>query len=85
MKYVAMLTIVDPVGNTRVRPAHLAYLEMLRAQGKVTLAGPFTDGQGGMVMYEAASFEEANQYASEDPVVKEGVRTLELREWKPLW
>lgn len=85
MKYVAILTIVDPAGNTRTRPAHLAYVDMLRREGKVIWAGPFADGEGGMVIYEADTLAEAKRLASDDPVIKEGVRTLELREWNPLW
>jgi uncharacterized protein len=85
MKYVAFLTIIDEEGNKRVRPAHLEYIERLRKEGKVFTAGPFTDGKGGMVIYEAATYEEAKALAEADPVVKEGVRTLELREWNPLF
>jgi uncharacterized protein len=85
MKYVALLTIIDDEGNKRVRPAHLDYLKRLKEEGKVYAAGPFTDGKGGMVIYEAASYEEAKALAQEDPVIKEGVRTLELREWNPLF
>lgn len=84
MHYVAMLTIVDPDLNAKVRPAHLAYIDDLYKQGKVVMAGPYTDKQGGLVIYKAASPEEALELAKADPVVKEGARTLELREWSPL-
>lgn len=85
MKYAAILTIIDVEGNQRIRPAHLTYINGLRAEGKVTQAGPFADGKGGMVIYEADSLAEARALAEADPVVKEGVRTLELREWTLLW
>lgn len=84
MLYVAVLTIVDQELNAKVRPAHLSYLNDLYKQGKVVMAGPFTDKQGGMVIYKAESPEEARRLAEADPVVKEGARTLELREWRPL-
>lgn len=84
MLYVAVLTIVDQELNAKVRPAHLSYLNDLYKQGKVVMAGPFTDKQGGMVIYKAESPEEARRLAEADPVVKEGARTLELREWSPL-
>lgn len=48
------------------------------------MAGPFTDKLGGLVIYKADSLEEARQLAEADPVVVEGARTLELREWSPL-
>jgi len=37
-----------------------------------------------MVIYRAESPEEARRLAEADPVVAEGARTLELREWNPL-
>jgi hypothetical protein len=84
MLYVAMLTITDPELNAKVRPAHLEYLDRLYKENKVVMAGPFTDKKGGMVIYRADSPEEAQKLAEEDPVVKEGARTLELREWTAL-
>ncbi|WDL98604.1 YciI family protein [Alicyclobacillus sp. ALC3] len=84
MKYVALLTIVDPELNQQVRPAHLAYISDLYRQGKVVMAGPFVDGKGGMVMYECDSEEEASQLAQADPVVAAGARTLELHAWHQL-
>lgn len=84
MYYVALLTIIDANLNAKVRPAHLEYVNRLYKENKVLMAGPFTDGKGGMVIYRADSFEEAKRLAEADPVVAEGARTLELREWNPL-
>ncbi|OUM90802.1 MAG: hypothetical protein BAA01_07440 [Bacillus thermozeamaize] len=84
MYYVALLTIIDADLNAKVRPAHLEYVNRLYKENKVLMAGPFTDGKGGMVIYRADSFEEAKRLAEADPVVAEGARTLELREWNPL-
>ncbi len=84
MLYAALLTIVDQEINTKVRPAHLHYINELFQQGKVVMAGPFTDLKGGMVIYRAGSYKEAKKMAEADPVVVEKARTLELREWNPL-
>lgn len=84
MLYVAMLPIVDPEKNQQIRPAHLEYINDLFKQGKVVMAGPFTDQKGGMIIYKADSYEEALKLAQADPVVAEGARTLELREWNTL-
>lgn len=84
MRYVALLTIVDAELNQQVRPEHLNYVSELYNQGKVVMAGPFVDGQGGMVMYECETEAEAKQLAQADPVVAQGARTLELRAWKQL-
>jgi uncharacterized protein YciI len=84
MLYVAILPIVDQELNAKVRPAHLEYIHELFLKGQVMMAGPFTDKQGGMVIYKADSYEEAKRLAEADPVIVEGARTLELREWNPL-
>lgn len=84
MHYVALLTIIDQELNAKVRPAHLDYLDKLYKENKVVMAGPFTDKKGGMVIYRADSPEEALALAEADPVVAEGARTLELREWNAL-
>ncbi|GED67605.1 hypothetical protein BRE01_13070 [Brevibacillus reuszeri] len=84
MLYAAFLTIIDQELNAKVRPAHLEYVNDLYKQGKVLMAGPFTDKQGGLVIYKAESQEEARKLAEADPVIVEGARTLELREWSPL-
>ncbi|WP_400162338.1 YciI family protein [Brevibacillus sp. TJ4] len=84
MLYVAMLHIVDEEKNQKFRPAHLEYINELYKQGKVVMAGPFTDKKGGMAIYKADSYEEAYKMAAADPVIVEGARTLEVREWSPL-
>ncbi|MGE5704224.1 MAG: YciI family protein [Clostridia bacterium] len=84
MLYVAILPIVDQELNAKVRPAHLEYINELYHKGQVIMAGPFTDKRGGMVIYKADSWEEAQRLAEADPVVVQGARTLELREWSAL-
>jgi uncharacterized protein YciI len=64
------------------RPQHLAYLESLKEQGKIFAMGPFADGAGGLVIDIADSLEEAKEMAEKDPYVVEGVRRLEMHEWK---
>jgi uncharacterized protein YciI len=84
MNYVATLIITDIEKNKEVRPAHLEYIDRLYQAGKIVMAGPFTDGKGGMIIYRANSIEEATQLAENDPVIVEKCRTLELREWNAL-
>ncbi|MBI4400795.1 MAG: YciI family protein [Nitrospirae bacterium] len=55
------------------RPAHLAKLETLDAQGRVVLAGPLTDKAGSLIVIEADSLEEAEAFAKEDPYTVNGV------------
>jgi uncharacterized protein YciI len=59
------------------RPAHLAGLEGLEAGGRIRHAGPILDETGSpigsVVVFEAASLEEARGVAARDPYVTEGV------------
>ncbi|MGZ4164890.1 MAG: YciI family protein [Tumebacillaceae bacterium] len=80
--FAAILHMKQPELNLEYRPHHLEYLEGLEQQGKIFARGPFVDGSGGMVVYIAESMEEAVQLAKQDPYVANGVRELELHEWK---
>ena len=55
------------------RPAHLNRLEALAREGRLILAGPFTDQSGSLVVIEAASLAEAEAFAQEDPYTIHGV------------
>lgn len=84
MKFVALLWIQDADKNTELRPAHLSYLHELYGHDKVVAAGRFSDGSGGMVIYEVESMDEVERLVKEDPVVKGGARTYDIKEWNPL-
>ncbi|PTM59539.1 YciI family protein [Desmospora activa] len=80
--FAAILYMEKPELNQQFRPQHLDYLHTLEQAGKIFAKGPFTDGTGGLVIYIADSFAEAKELAEKDPYVLEGVRRLELHEWK---
>ncbi|SFX26397.1 hypothetical protein SAMN04487866_10332 [Thermoactinomyces sp. DSM 45891] len=82
LKYAAILHMEKPELNLEFRAAHVDYLQNLEQQGKIFAKGPFTDGAGGLVIYLANSLEEAQELAGQDPYVLQGVRRLELHEWK---
>ncbi|WP_246942532.1 YciI family protein [Bacillus pinisoli] len=79
--FAAILYMEKPELNDKFRSQHLAYLESQEQAGKIFARGPFLDGAGGMVIYEADSLVEARELAEKDPYVAEGVRRLELHEW----
>jgi uncharacterized protein YciI len=83
MFQVAILHMQDREQNAKHRPAHLAYVAELKAQGLVWAAGPFPDGEGGMVIYQAPSLEEARSLVERDPLITSGARRLELHPWDP--
>ena len=82
MIYIIKLTIVvDRAVYEPHLPAHLVYLQELKARGALVLSGPFADRTGGMVLISAASRAEAEAIAQADPLVANRVDTYELREW----
>ncbi len=60
---------------------HVEHLRRLDRDGRLELAGPFTDYPGGMVIVRAADEAEARRIAEEDPFVREGFRTCSVRTW----
>ena len=55
------------------REEHLANLRKLQEVGKLPLAGPFTDGSGSLVIFDAENIEEAKKIADNDPYVVRGI------------
>lgn len=68
-------------------PAHLEYQRKLEERGVLVLAGPTSDPSGdnmvgaGLVIYRAASMEEATELAENDPMHLTGARVYKLRKW----
>lgn len=60
---------------------HTKYLGDQQAKGKVLLFGPWRDLPGSMAIVIAKSDEEANEIAKNDPTVKSGALTFEVRAW----
>jgi uncharacterized protein YciI len=56
-----------------VRPAHLENLKPLVEQGRMIIGGPFTDGAGSLMIVDLESEAEAQEFARNDPYVKQGV------------
>jgi uncharacterized protein len=67
--------------------AHLQWMVAAERRGELFASGPFVaDGAppgslGGMSIVRAASVDEAREILSQDPFVKEGVVTLDIRKW----
>jgi uncharacterized protein YciI len=77
----------DPAKVKDTLPEHLAYQAELEARGALFLAGPVSDEtselmQGiGLIIYRAASFDEARALAEADPMHAQGARSFVLRRW----
>lgn len=73
---------VDKSRLASVRPAHWEYDRKLESAGKLALAGPFANDEGGFFVYSAANRDEAMSYLQQDPFAVEGVLAkYELLEW----
>lgn len=65
------------------REEHLAYLEKLKGDGALVVAGPYEDLAGGAIVLRAASHAEAAALVDDDPYTRADVtRDRHLREWR---
>jgi uncharacterized protein YciI len=69
--------------SRRIQSEHLAHLGKMSEAGKLVGAGPFLDGGDlrGILIFKAASIEEARAMAEADPAVKAGRLILEFHPW----
>ncbi|MBY0525118.1 MAG: YciI family protein [Gemmataceae bacterium] len=86
MKIAAIIEyIADKAKIGEIRPAHRQYLTGLKEKGQLVVCGPFTDDSGGLIVYEVASREEAEQIVQNDPFNKNGIFvSWKLRPWNPV-
>ena len=65
-----------------VRPAHREYVAQLHARGAIRMSGPFAQGDGALLIYNAESRAVAERLIAEDPYcVHAVVDEVSLREW----
>lgn len=75
------MTLRTPDFREEVIARHYAFLDELRAAGKLEGAGPFTDRSGGAYLLRVDSLEEASRIAFTDPVHLENCSVVTVREW----
>ena len=82
MNYYAVFSpMKDEKKSKQYRPDHLEYLKQLAEEGHVFAKGKFTDGTGGLVIYQAKDYEEVEQLVKQDPYVIQGARDYKIHEW----
>jgi uncharacterized protein YciI len=86
MRFAAVIEYSpDKARVQALRPEHRQYLFSLRDRGQLAIAGPFADDSGALIVYEAASREEADELLQGDPFAKNGIfLRYQLRPWNPV-
>ncbi len=74
-------TFRTPQFQTSVIDDHYAFLDRLRQEGKLELAGPFTDKSGGAYVIRANNLDEARALAFRDPVHTSKSSVVTVYEW----
>ncbi|MEM9568120.1 MAG: YciI family protein [Cyanobacteria bacterium P01_E01_bin.34] len=62
-------------------PAHLAYVRDLVAQGHKAQTGYWQESEGGMLLFKAETWAEAEAIVSADPLIVAGCVDYELHQW----
>jgi len=86
MKFAAVIEYLqDQEKVERIRPLHRQYLATLKENGKLAASGPFVDGSGALIVYEADSQSAAEDILKGDPFHAEGIfLRWQLRPWNPV-
>lgn len=76
--------IVDSMSplEEEVVEEHFSYLKRKLDEGSLILAGPCLDGFFGIVIFEAVSPEEAQQFMNNDPAIRKGLMTGEIHPFR---
>jgi uncharacterized protein YciI len=73
--------IVDKAIFDQYVPAHKAFVRDLIAKGHRAKTGYWTQRGGGMLLFEAASLDEANAIIAQDPLVQNKCVNYKIHEW----
>lgn len=61
---------------------HFAYLQGIEKSGAIMFSGPFPSGEGGMmILQQDVERAAAEKIASDDPAIRLGLITAEIRPW----
>lgn len=80
--YAVFSPMKDAEKSKKYRSDHLDFLKERAEKGHVFAKGRFTDGTGGLVIYQAESYAEVEQMVQQDPYVLHGARGYEIHEWE---
>jgi uncharacterized protein YciI len=83
MKFINYVIYTDDKEKLATHaPDHQSYMKSLLDAGKLSLGGPFSDGSGGLIIYEVATKEDAEALRDQDPFAISGVFVRsEIKPW----
>ncbi len=81
MKRYLVTVMRTPDFDAGLVDAHRAFLDDLRRQDRLELAGPFTDQSGGAYVLRAENQDKARAIAHDDPLHVAGASTVRVHEW----
>jgi uncharacterized protein YciI len=70
-----------PAFQGNALPSHRAYLQTLRENGSLVMAGAFNDQTGGAYLIQAENLDKAQQIVQQDPMYLENECTYHVKEW----
>lgn len=79
-RYLVMVMRTAQFQPAAIAPHH-AFLEGLRSEGRLELAGPFTDHTGGAYLLHADSLAAAQAVAFSDPLHTTQSSVITVHEW----
>jgi uncharacterized protein YciI len=74
--------VVDKEKCNPFRKSHQDYLKNLKNEGRISMAGRFVDGKGGLYIIIAADDLEAKRLVEADPYHSNGLRTYNIIGWE---
>lgn len=80
-RYLVMAMRLPQFDTAQIGP-HRDFLDELRGQGRLELAGGFGDKSGGAYVLRASDLDEARVMAFRDPLHLSGSSRIEVYEWQ---
>jgi uncharacterized protein YciI len=81
MKRYLVMALRGPGFNADVVAPHRAFLDDLRARGRLEMTGAFSDQSGGAYVLLAESLDDASAIVHTDPLHTAGASALTVYEW----
>ena len=81
-QYLRLLMVCGPPDEVSVAArGHAEQLDRLREEGRLRLAGDFTNGDGFVEILDVEDLHEAERLTRASPLVERGLASWFLREW----